>query len=56
MSITPETLEKVKKDVSMAIELFKMDKDWSIESIKGKVDILQTVLVEVEKKIGRAHV
>lgn len=49
MSVTPETLEKVKNDVTTAIDLLKKDKDWSIGSITGKVDILQAVLVEVEK-------
>jgi len=47
--ITPEALNKVKEDVNAAIEVFKQNKDWSISSINGKVDVLQTVLVEVEK-------
>jgi len=47
--ITPETLLKVKNDVLATIDIFKQNKDWSIESINGKVDILQATILEVEK-------
>ena len=49
MSITLERLEQVKKDVTMQIELIKMDPGWDMSSINNKVDIIQIVLVEVEK-------
>jgi hypothetical protein len=49
MTVSIEILEKVKSEVQSAIEVFKQNKDWNLASINGKVDVLQTVLVEVEK-------
>jgi len=49
MSITPENVEKLLKDVQTAIDILKQNKDWNIDNINGKVDLLQSVIVEVEK-------
>lgn len=49
MSMSLERVGQVKKDVLAQMELVKLNPGWDAGSINSKVDILQIVLVEVEK-------
>jgi len=49
MGVTPEVLDSVGKKVQATIDTLKQNKDWSMDSINGKIDMIQLTVTEVEK-------
>jgi hypothetical protein len=49
MAVIPEILDSVGKKVQATIDTLKQNKDWSMDSINGKIDMIQITVTEVEK-------